>query len=80
MDKTISAAEANRNFSRILREVREGRTYVVTSHGTAVAKIVPADAEDRSREAARKILFDRLRTQKPMYAGKFNRRELYEEE
>jgi prevent-host-death family protein len=42
MDKAVSAAEAKRRFSRILREVRDGRSYVVTSHGRPVARIVPA--------------------------------------
>ena len=40
----MQAAEANRNFSRVLREVTEGRSYLVTSHGRPVARIVPADA------------------------------------
>lgn len=41
MEKAISAAEANRKFSQLLREVKEGRTYVVTSHGRPVARISP---------------------------------------
>ncbi|TIP01752.1 MAG: type II toxin-antitoxin system prevent-host-death family antitoxin, partial [Mesorhizobium sp.] len=43
MDEAVSAADANRRFSYILREVREGQSYVVTSHGRPVARIVPAD-------------------------------------
>ena len=44
MSESISAADANRHFSQILRGVREeGATYVVTSHGKPVAKIVPID-------------------------------------
>ena len=38
MDKFISAAEANRQFSALLREVRKGRQYVVTSHGRPIAR------------------------------------------
>jgi prevent-host-death family protein len=41
MEKPVSAADANRKFSKLLRAVREGQSYVVTSHGKAVAKIVP---------------------------------------
>jgi prevent-host-death family protein len=39
MDQTISAADANRRFSRILRNVRDGQTFVVTAHGKPVARI-----------------------------------------
>jgi prevent-host-death family protein len=31
MEKSISAADTNRNFSELLREVREGHTYIITS-------------------------------------------------
>jgi len=43
MEKPVSAADANRKFSKLLRTVREGHSYVVTSHGKAVAKIVPVE-------------------------------------
>jgi antitoxin (DNA-binding transcriptional repressor) of toxin-antitoxin stability system len=39
MEKRISAANANRKFSELLRGVRKGKTYVVTSHGKPVAKL-----------------------------------------
>ena len=60
----ISAADANREFSRLLRRVREGQSITITSHGRPVARLVPVTAEDRVRSAARKALFKRLRTQK----------------
>ena len=41
MKKAISAAEANRRFSQLLREVREGHSFIVTSRGKPVAKITP---------------------------------------
>lgn len=47
MNDVISAAEANRSFSRLLREMREeGRTFVVTSHGKPAAKLVPCRADE----------------------------------
>lgn len=50
MTRSIPAAEANRQFSQMLRGVREeGATYVVTAHGRPVAKIVPVDAPKDSR-------------------------------
>ena len=39
MEKPISAADANREFSPTLQGVKKGHSYVVTSHGTPVAKI-----------------------------------------
>lgn len=33
MEKIIQATEANRHFSRILREVAEGDSFTRTSHG-----------------------------------------------
>jgi prevent-host-death family protein len=35
MDKAVSAADANRLFSELLRMVKKGRSVVVTSHGKA---------------------------------------------
>jgi prevent-host-death family protein len=52
MQKEISAAEANRKFSQLLRGVREGQSYIVTSHGRPVARIEPVKAESRSRAKA----------------------------
>jgi antitoxin (DNA-binding transcriptional repressor) of toxin-antitoxin stability system len=37
MERAVSAAVANRKFSQLLRSVREGRSYVVTTHGKPVA-------------------------------------------
>jgi prevent-host-death family protein len=52
MDRAITAADANRKFSRILRTVRGGKSYVVTVPGKAVAKILHVSAEERERTAA----------------------------
>jgi prevent-host-death family protein len=76
MEKTIPAAEANRNFSRILRDVREGDSFTVTSHGRPIARIVPAASMDR--EAAKQRLLERLRSQPAMNAGPWSREELYD--
>jgi len=78
MEKTISAADANRNFSQVLRDVREGDSYVVTSHGKPVAKIVPADEDHLRREAAKAALLDKLRSQPVIDIGSWTRDELYE--
>jgi prevent-host-death family protein len=82
MDETITAAEANRSFSRLLRGVREGRSYVVTSHGRPVAKLVPTDENDESmqrfRKAAKRALLERLAKQPALNAGSWTRDELYD--
>jgi prevent-host-death family protein len=63
MDESVTAAEANRSFSRLLRGVREGRTFTVTSHGRPVARIVPAPVRDEEADAAWAKLLARLKRQ-----------------
>lgn len=80
MDKVVSAAEANRRFSQLLRDVRDGDSYVVTSHGRPVAKIVPINMDEMARAKAREALLKRLRSQAAMNAGPWTREELYEDD
>jgi prevent-host-death family protein len=79
MEKRVSAADANRKFSQLLRTVRQGRSYVVTDHGKPVAKIVPITAHDDIRLGARKALMAHLRSQPVLQVGKWSRDELYED-
>jgi prevent-host-death family protein len=69
MDHLVSAAEANRQFSRIPRVVRDGRSCVVTSHGTPVAGIVPVDCDQHMVAAARSVLLARLARQPVVIVG-----------
>jgi len=79
MDETVSAADANRSFSKLLRGVREGRSVVVTSHGKPIAKIVPiGEHDDRTAESARTALLSRLRAEPVDDVGRWTRDELYE--
>lgn len=80
MEKTVSAADANRKFSKLLREVREGRSYVVTSHGKAVAKIVPVEKNGGVTRGARAALLKRLRSERVVTIGRWKREELYEDQ
>jgi len=80
MEEAVSAADANRKFSLILRRVREGRSYVVTSHGRPVARIVPAGKHIEVASGARTALLSRLESQAPMNAGSWTRDELYEDD
>ena len=78
MEKTVSAADANRKFSKVLRAVREGQSYVVTSHGKPVAKIVPVDKNGGAARGARSALLKRLRSERVTAIGRWTRDELYE--
>lgn len=78
MDRIISATKANRSFSRILRDVRGDQSYVVTTHGKPVARIIPCGKIDLAREVARSALFQRLAGQKVSDTGRWTRNELYE--
>ena len=80
MEEAVSAAEANRNFSQILRNVKEGHSYVVTSHGTPVARIVPTKRGGALSDAAKATLMKRLRAQPVQIIGqRWSRDELYED-
>lgn len=80
MEEAVSAADANRKFSHILRSVREGHSFVVTSHGRPVARIVPADKHEGAISGARAALLARLQSQPIINAGRWARDELYEDE
>ncbi|MDZ5697505.1 type II toxin-antitoxin system prevent-host-death family antitoxin [Chelativorans sp. M5D2P16] len=80
MEEAVSAADANRKFSLILRSVREGHSYVVTSHGRPVARIVPAGGHEGVATGARAALLARLARQPVVNAGRWSRDELYEDE
>ncbi len=79
MDKAVSAADANRRFSELLRTVKKGGSVVVTSHGKPVAKIMPVVEDERAAERARAALFVRLRTGRVVKAGRWTRDELYDD-
>ena len=79
MDKAVSAADANRRFSELLRTVKTGRSVIVTSHGKPVAKITPIADDERAAEGARSALFARLRTERTVNVGRWMRHELYDD-
>jgi prevent-host-death family protein len=79
MDEAVSAADANRRFSELLRRVRRGKSIVVTSHGRAVARIVPMTDQDQTMRGARGALLRRLRRQRAIDIGKWSREDLYRE-
>lgn len=76
MEKAISAADANRKFSQVLREVKEGRSYVVTSHGRPVARIEPVQTQNKGK--AKGALLARLEAQPVRRIGRWKRDDLYD--
>jgi prevent-host-death family protein len=76
--KTVSASDANRNFSALLREVSRGEVVTVVSRGKPVATIAPAGGVSGDREAARARLARRLRHQQPSGTRGWSRDELYD--
>ena len=78
---TIPAAEANRQFSRLLRAVREGARVIITSHGEPVAQLGPPDTQ--ADEAARlnealAALESQWEQAGPIVVGAWTRDELYD--
>jgi prevent-host-death family protein len=80
MEEAVSAADANRRFSLLLRGVREGHSYVVTSHGKPVARLIPAGRHDDVASSARRALLSRLEKQPTIDAARSTRDELYEDD
>ncbi|MDX8499793.1 type II toxin-antitoxin system prevent-host-death family antitoxin [Mesorhizobium sp. VK4C] len=80
MDETVSAVDVEHKFSLILRGFREGRSYVVISHGRPVARIIPADAHRAEFPRSRAALLSRLERQPLIDAGNWNRDDAYDDE
>jgi prevent-host-death family protein len=76
--KTVTAAQANRQFSSVLREVAQGQSVLVTSRGKPVATIAPAPVGQRkSTSAAKRRLLAHLRTVQPSGTRGWVREDLY---
>ena len=79
MDDPVSAADANRRFFRLMRGARDGHSYVVTSHGRPVARLVaPSAGDDCLKTSARAALIERLRKQPLAKARRWTRADLYD--
>ena len=68
--QTMTAANANRHFSSLLRDARAGQTIQITSRGKPVAVVEPIAAYDANAtknnagNAVRDALFARLQAQR----------------
>ena len=83
---TVSAAEANRSFSKLLRAAKAGARVTITSHGEPVAELGPVSmasrdaAERERRREALEGLRDHWRTVVPVVVGPWVREDLYEQD
>lgn len=75
--KTISAGEANRHFSRLLRTTAEGDDVLILSRGRAVARLVPATGSPERQRRAEVALMHRLVNQPATGTRGWSRDELY---
>ena len=71
--RTVTAGDANRQFSSVLREVAQGESFTVLSRGKPVATIAPAQSADDRRQGAKRGLLERLRQQKALGARDWSR-------
>lgn len=76
MDHAITASEANQRFSEMLRIVRKGGRFVVTSRGRAVARVVPIEEAEPGQSMDDLLAF--LEALPRRSAGEWKRTDLYE--
>jgi len=53
---SVGAREANRSFSKILKEAENGKTITITRNGKPVARLEPAVAKPTSGKAREKAI------------------------
>ena len=75
--KTITAANANRGFSSLLREVQNGEEITILSRGTPVARIISVNSGALPKNEMKKILLSRLKAQGVTGFRTWARDELY---
>ena len=78
LDRAVSASDANRSFSKLLRDVQQGASYVVTAHGRPVARIIPFTSADAAKATARAELWRRIGSQPVQDIGHWTRDDLYD--
>lgn len=76
--ESITAADANRKFSQLLSGVRKGRSFIITSHGKPVARMVPFEEDHREASGAQRALLARLQAAAAIDVGRWTRESLYE--
>ncbi|WP_419815431.1 type II toxin-antitoxin system Phd/YefM family antitoxin [Glacieibacterium sp.] len=79
MARTVSASEANQNFSRLLGEVETGEVITIERRGKPIAKLVPTEDDARARriEAGERMIAY-FRSQPGFVTGPWTREDLYD--
>ena len=52
METTVSAVDAKRHFSDLLRRASEGERVTITNHGKPIARLMPIEPKSRERRLA----------------------------
>ena len=78
MDKVVTSATACHRFRDLMRGVRRGDSYVITSQGRPIARLSPVEPQADLRDAAQAVLFQRLARQAASDVGPWARTSLYE--
>jgi prevent-host-death family protein len=76
MSRTITATEANRRFSEILRDVADGESFTVTSRGRSIARISPVELDDQHKRMKRLQAY--VKTLPIRHSGDWTRADLYD--
>lgn len=82
MATTVGAREANRSFSKILKEAENGKTIIITRNGKPVARLEPVirkrDLSEEERNAAHDRLMKLLEKGLDFGGRRFTRDEMHE--
>jgi prevent-host-death family protein len=75
----MTATEANRRFSELLREASKGEWVTIISHDRPIARIGPASTGASDKELAKQRLLKRVRQKEPTGEPRtWTRDELYD--
>ena len=79
MDEAIAEIDAGAQFTRLISDVRGGKSFVITSDGKPIARLVPVEhIDDAERQAFRDAYFRELQERPIIHVGKWTRDELHE--
>jgi prevent-host-death family protein len=81
--RTVTAREANQNFSKVLADVERGETVVLTKHGKPVAELRPKPAnkqDDPEWKAAHARFLEGLERMKTLIEPEYRVGEITEED
>lgn len=79
MERMVTATEANRDFSRIFRDVAGGESYVITARGKPMVRMEPATkpVSDEDRTARLRALAEELAALPGRAPGRISREDGY---